>query len=88
MLYVERIAIVQDTAGRWFVRRMESSTHDSADDVMRYVCDKHLAGPFDDVMTAATWVGEANGQAKGRCKHQPHNTNGPDHSGPFVFQHV
>lgn len=51
-----RIAIVQDTEGRWFVRRIASSRHDLSDDEMVYTCDAHLAGPYDDVVDAAHWV--------------------------------
>lgn len=51
-----RIAIVQDVHGRWFVRRLASSCHDMAADEMKYTCDKHLAGPYEDPVDAAHWV--------------------------------
>ena len=51
-----RIAIVQDTHGQWYVRRLASSTHDGGQDVMNYVCDKHLAGPYAKAIDAAHWV--------------------------------
>lgn len=51
-----RIAIVQDTRGRWFVRSVASSTEDATAGEMVYHCDKHLAGPFENLMDAARWV--------------------------------
>lgn len=51
-----RICIIQDTDGRWFVRRIASSKHDLDADEMVYRCDKHLAGPFLDIVAAAHWV--------------------------------
>ncbi len=40
-----RAAIIQDTHGQWFVRRLSHSVH-----------DEPLAGPFADVIDAAHWV--------------------------------
>lgn len=51
-----RIAVVQDVTGQWFVRRLANSMHDGVPDEMVYTCDKHLAGPFDDIVDAAHWV--------------------------------
>ena len=53
-----RIAIIQDTEGRWFVRRIFSSAHDLNNDHMVYRCDEHLAGPFEWASDAARWVAE------------------------------
>lgn len=39
----ERIAIVQDTEGRWFVRGVAYSVESSA--LMTYHCDRHISGP-------------------------------------------
>lgn len=51
-----RIAIINDTEGRWFVRRMTHSVNDWNTSTMVYHCDKNLAGPFEDVIDAAHWV--------------------------------
>lgn len=51
-----RIAIIQDTNGQWYVRRLASSRHDMDSDEMIYTCDQHLAGPYGDPVDAVHWV--------------------------------
>lgn len=51
-----RFAIISDIEGRWCVRRMTHSVNDWNESTMVYHCDKHLAGPFEDVIDAAHWV--------------------------------
>lgn len=42
-----RIAIVQDTDGKWFIRRIAYSVETPQE--MVYHCDVPIAGPYDDI---------------------------------------
>lgn len=46
---MERILIVNDEYGQWFIRRVAVVEHDIARDEKVYRCDKHLGGPYSSI---------------------------------------
>lgn len=48
----DRVLIVNDETGKWFVRRVASVMHDLRVDEKVYTCDAHLGGPFDTPLEA------------------------------------
>ena len=55
----DRVLIVSDDAGQWYVRRVRLVEHDLARDEKVYRCDQPLGGPFPDVHAAVASLGGA-----------------------------
>ena len=66
----QRIAIVRDERGQWFVRQVAYNHQDDTKGEMIYHCTKHLGGPYpslEEVPQVKELMTTANGTAAVAC---------------------
>lgn len=55
-----RILVVRDKDGQWYLRRVKYNHQDDVEGEMVYHCDKHLGGPYPNLLYAQEAVENLN----------------------------
>lgn len=61
----DRVLVVNDEAGRWYVRKVASAMHDTIHDEQVYSCDEPVGGSYATPLEAISAAAEAIGWGEG-----------------------